>query len=398
MLSIPDKEYEVADIFRYSFAQADERYHFTERQKAVARHIMGCRTAEMGSYVYKCTDCGHEYITNCSCRDRMCPKCQGEAHHEWIEKIEKVVLDCTHLHVVVTFPECLNPIALTNKEHYYSLMFEVVSSVLKTMCGNKRHLGADPGFTAILHTWGQKLTFHPHIHVAITAGGLTDAGEWKDAKRTSKGDVYLLPVKALAATVKKRMLGKLREIHENGHFGFDKIQFEQILDKAESLKWISYCKEPFKGSRGVFAYIGNYTHRSAIANSRILHVDKDNVTFKFRDYADNSRQKEMPLTNEEFIRRFLMHTLAKGFVRIRHYGLYAVPNRKKKLCVAKAKIHAVKKQTTPVKKEEKKTEEVPPVYKCSRCGGAMYRINRTPMTKTELTMHIYLQMMQSLPP
>ena len=397
MLSMIDREYEIADIFYYSFAKADALYHFTKRQKAVAAHIMNCRTAEMGTYVYKC-ECGHEYITHCSCRDRMCPKCQGEAHHEWIEKIEDVVLDCNHLHVVITFPDCLNPIALTNKEHYYSLMFEVVSSVITTMCKNEKHLGAITGFTAILHTWGQQMNYHPHIHLAITAGGLTDDGEWKDAKRTKKGDVYLLPVKALAKAIKSRMLGKLRESYKKGLFVFDDKQFEQLMDKADNLQWICYCKEPFKGSRGVFAYIGNYTHRSAIANSRILHVDEDYVTYRFRDYADNSRQKEQTLTNEEFIRRFLMHTLAKGFVRIRHYGLYAVPNRKTKLAVAKAKINNGRKQKTPVKKEEKNTEEVPPVYKCPRCGGVMYRVNRTPLTKIEYLLHTYLKNISSVPP
>ena len=396
-----ERHAEVSDVFSYSYEEANEKYNFSPRQQIVASHIMNCRTAEMGAYVYQCEECGHEYITYCSCRDRMCPKCQSDAHHKWIEKMMKIVLDCIHLHVVVTVPECLNRIALANKELFYSLLFEVAVSAVLTLCRDRKYLGATPGITAILHTWGQKLTFHPHIHLAVTAGGLTDDGKWKNAKRTKKGDVYLIPVKALARIVKKQMFKKLRESKKKGLLIFDDTEFEKILKEADTKEWISYCKEPFKGSGGVFAYIGNYTHRSAIANSRIRSVSKDKVTFQYRDYADGNKQKLLTLSNIEFIRLVLQHVLAKGFVRIRHYGLYAVPNRKKRLKAAREQLSVEKQQKPPAEKEEvRKTEEeaLPFVYRCPCCGGIMYRRNSSPLTKEALITLMAAKLVEPLPP
>ena len=372
-----ERKFEVSDIFNASFKSANEKYAFNTRLTGVAHHIMRCRTSEMGAFIYKCEDCGTVSISYCSCRDRMCPKCQSQAHNKWINKIEGMVLDCTHLHAVVTVPADLNQIALANKELFYSLLFQTVSEAVLTLCRNPKHLGATPGITAILHTWGQKLDFHPHIHMAITAGGIDDEGNWVDAKKTKNGDVYLFPVKALSAIVKKQLLKKLRRVEKKGLIEFDHKVFKSILRKADSKKWISYVKEPFKGSRGVFAYIGNYTHRSAISNSRIKDVTQTHTTFQYRDYADKNKQKMLTLANEEFIRRFLLHTLKRGFVRIRHYGLYAVPNRKTKLVKARESLSKGKKQATTKKTEDKK--EVNSAPKCPCCGGIMHKEYSTPI-------------------
>ena len=382
--SMQERGPEVADVFSNSFEKVKAEYVTSPRTLTVASHIMGCRTAGMGAFVYECENCGSKLISYCSCRDRMCPKCQSEAHHEWIEKMEKVVLDCVHLHVVITVPACLNPIALANKELFYNVLFEVASMAVLILCGKEKNLGAVPGITAILHTWGQQLSFHPHVHLAVTAGGLTDDGRWVDAKRTKKGDIYLFPVKALAKIVKMLFLKKLKRLKKKGLINFDDDGFWKIIRKANDRKWISYCKEPFKGSRGVFAYIGNYTHRSAISNSRILSVTADEVTFRYRDYRDHNAQKKLTLKNEEFIRRFLMHVLKRGFVRIRHYGLYAVPNRKTKLAEAREKLAEERHQATPVMKNEEVKKEVF-FYRCPCCGGNMYRTTTSPYSGDALS-------------
>ncbi len=317
----------------------------------------------------------------------MCPKCQSHAHQKWINKIEGLVLDCIHLHAVVTVPADLNPIALANKELFYSLLFQTASEAVLTLCENPRHLGATPGITAILHTWGQKLDFHPHIHMAITAGGINDEGEWVDARRTRNEDVYLFPVKALSAIVKKRLLKRLRRAEKKGLIEFDHKEFKSILREADSKQWISYIKEPFKGSSGVFAYIGNYTHRSAISNSRIINVTETHTTFQYRDYADGNKQKMLTISNVEFIRRFLIHTLRRGFVRIRHYGLYSVPNRRTKLVDARKSLAATKEQKTPRKTDNVKEEMF--VLRCPCCGGIMTRCSRIPLSERGIIEYIH---------
>lgn len=387
MTSVIEQGYEVSDIFNASFESACKEYIFTPRQLTVASHIMGCRTSKMGAFIYRCDDCGYESISYCSCRDRMCPKCQSQAHHKWINKIEEIVLNCIHLHAVVTVPADLNPIALANKELFYSLLFQTASDAVLTLCSNPKHLGATPGITAILHTWGQKLDFHPHIHMAITAGGTNDEGKWVDAKRTKNGDVYLFPIKALSAIVKKRFLKKLRKAMKKGLFEFDQKEFTSLLRKADSKNWISYVKEPFKGSRGVFAYIGNYTHRSAISNSRIKLVTESHTTFQYRDYADNNKQKMLTLANKEFIRRFLVHTLKRGFVRIRHYGLYSVSNRRTKLVQARESLNKDTRQRTPEKTDDEK--EVKFVPRCPCCGGIMSRCSITPLSERGIIDYIH---------
>mgnify|MGYP002516110525 FL=1 len=375
--SMQEQKFEVSDVFNTSFEKEYEKYASNIRLLKVAHHIMSCRTKEMGAFVYKCEDCEHESISYCSCRDRMCPKCQSQSHHEWISKIEKVVLDCIHLHAVVTVPSELNPIALANKELFYTLLFQTVSEAVLTLCHNPKHLGATPGMTAILHTWGQKLDFHPHIHMAITAGGVDDENNWVDAKRTKKGDVYLFPVKALSLIVKKRLLKKLRHVEKIGLIEFNHDKFTSLLKEADGKKWISYVKEPFKGSKGVFAYIGNYTHRSAISNSRIKNVTESHTTFQYRDYADKNKQKMLTLANREFIRRFLFHTLKRGFVRIRHYGIYSVPNRRTKLVKARESLNKDSQQRFAEKSDNKKEEKF--VLRCPCCGGIMRKDSVRPI-------------------
>ncbi len=385
MNSIRKKGFEVCDIFNNSFWNAHEKYNFTLRQMEVSTHIMACRTNQMRGFIYYCKKCNRKVISYCSCRDRMCPKCQSESHHNWINKMEKVVLDCVHLHAVVTVPSVLNKIALANKETFYTLMFKTAIEAILTLCKDPKHLGAMPGITAILHTWGQKIDFHPHIHMAVTAGGLNDEGKWVDARRTKKGDVYLFPVKALSSMVKQIFLKKLRLAKKKGRIEFDDEEFTALLKESDKKDWISYVKEPFKGSKGVFAYIGNYTHRSVISNSRLVDVTDTHTTFKYRDYADDNKQKMLTLENEEFIRRFLVHTLKSGFVRIRHYGLYAVPNRKEKLANARRQTSCTEppivEDMKVEKKEEDESKEDTSSLKCPYCGELMRRITKKPLTR-----------------
>lgn len=387
MNSMQERASEVSDVFNASFESAKQKHRFTPRQLAAASHIMGCRTSRMGAFIYRCEDCSNEYISYCSCRDRMCPKCQSQAHHKWINKISGLVLDCNHLHAVVTVPADFNPIALANKELFYSLMFQTASEAVLMLCSNPKHLGAMPGITAILHTWGQKLDFHPHIHMAVTAGGIASDGRWVDAKKTKNGDIYLFPVKALSEIVKKRLLKKLRAAKKKGLLLFDDKDFKDALKKADSKKWISYIKEPFKGSDGVFAYIGNYTHRSAISNSRIKEVTETHTVFQYRDYSDGNKQKLLTLENEEFIRRFLMHALKSGFVRIRHYGLYSVPNRKTRLADARRSLSGDKEQIEHKRTEEDK--EARSVPRCPCCGGIMIRCTSSPLSHMAIIDYIH---------
>jgi len=284
-------------------------------------------------------------------------------------------------------PADLNPIALANKELFYSLLFQTASEAVLMLCSNPKHLGAMPGITAILHTWGQKLDFHPHIHMAVTAGGVAPDGRWVDAKKMKDGEIYLFPVKALSEIVKKRLLKKLRAAKKRGLLSFEAKDFRSLLRKADGKKWISYIKEPFKGSAGVFAYIGNYTHRSAISNSRIRNVTETHTTFQYRDYSDGNRKKILKLENEEFIRRFLMHALKRGFVRIRHYGLYSVPNRKTRLAEARRSLSGDNEQRRHERTDEDK--EARSVPRCPCCGGIMIRCTSSPLSSLAIIDYIH---------
>jgi hypothetical protein len=303
-------------------------------------HLETCRTSALGGHLDSCVDCGHKRPSYNSCRDRHCPKCQGPRRAEWLAGRLKRLVPTQHFHVVFTLPEELRPLALGNKRLLYGLLFQAASQTLKKIAADPKHLGAQLGFTAVLHTWGQKLGAHPHLHCVVTGGGLT-----KDGQRWArKSRAFLLPVPVLAKLFRGKFLDGLQRAWMDGQLRLggstaelaDPHTWAGLRDRLYRNKWMVYAKRPFGGPKQVFAYLGRYTHRVAITNHRIEDISDGTVRFSYRDYADEGRKKTLQLTAEEFLRRFLLHTLPKGFVRIRHYGLYAGSNVETKLATAQA--------------------------------------------------------------
>jgi len=303
------------------------------------RRIATCRTAAIGGHVDACQDCGHARIAYNSCRDRHCPKCQGLERDKWLERRLERLLPVPYYHVVFTLPSELHPLALGNKRLIFGLLFKAAASTLRRIAEDPKHLGAQLGVTAVLHTWGQNLLFHPHLHCVVTGGGLAlDGTRWVPARER-----YLLPVKILGRVFRARFLDALGRAWKAGKLRLgggmvrlaDPARWSALKHKAYAKDWVVYAKPPFGGPERVFRYLGRYTHRVAISNWRITDFDAGRVTFSLKDYADGGRCKSMTLDAVEFLRRFLLHVLPKGLVRIRHYGLNAGCNVERKLAVAR---------------------------------------------------------------
>ncbi len=323
---------EVADILRRYGSDYRQSHSLPLRHLRAMHAVEICRTAALGGHRDKCEDCGHVEISYNSCRNRHCPKCQTLKKEQWIEAREQDLLPIQYFHVVFTIPSELNPVVIMNQKVMYDLLFHSVSETLVELSNNPKHLGARIGFIGILHTWGQNLMDHPHIHCVVTGGGLSSCGDnWVSCR---KG--FFIPVRVMSALFQGKFLDHLRTIFESGdlifpggisHLG-QPHAFEMFRRRLYHKKWIVYCKPPFDGVNGVLQYLGRYTHRIAISNNRIIEAENDNVSFWWRDYADGDKQKVMTLQADEFIRRFLLHVLPNRYVRIRHFGLLA--NRKRK--------------------------------------------------------------------
>src|SRR5215471_3195367 len=318
---------EVADILRTHGEAYTARHPVSALQAAVMRRLVACRTAALGGHVDACGRCGYTRVSYNSCRDRHCPKCQGVKRAQWLQKRLERLLPVEHFHVVFTLPAALNPLALYHPRRLYDLLFQTASQTLLTLAADRKRLGAHIGVTALLHTWGQNLLFHPHLHCVVTGGGLSaDGRRWIAARRG-----YLLPVKVLGRLFRGKFLAGVKEAYQAGQLTFggsvaalaDPQVFRRWLDALYRQDWVVYAKRPFGGAQQVFRYLGRYSHRVAIANSRLLTLQDGQVSFHWKDYADDQRTKLMRLTADEFIRRFLLHVLPKRFVRIRHYGLFA---------------------------------------------------------------------------
>lgn len=365
---------EVADIFRaagpaYRVAHAG---HLSLHQLKIMSAIEQCRTAAMGGHVEACTDCGHWRIAYNSCRNRHCPKCQGAAARTWLAEREADLLPVGYFHVVFTLPAEVGAIAFQNKAAVYDLLFRTAADTMQIIAADPKHLGARIGITAVLHTWGSALTHHPHIHMIVPGGGISqDAERWVSAR-----PAFLLPVRVLGALFRRLFLTRLIALHQAGRLSFygnmaplaERRAFLRHLSPVRKKRWVVYAKPPFAGPEAVLAYLSRYTHRVAISNSRLLRFDEDGVTLRYKDYrrSGTDRQQVMTLSADEFIRRFLLHTLPRGFHRIRHYGLLASGNRKDNLerirqllGVAPPAIDAA-----PVEP----TDDRPP---CPCCGGQM---------------------------
>ena len=323
-----EESVEVSDIFR----KHGQAYRVTHKMLLnhirTMRAIERCRTAELGGHVDECDCCGHIRISYNSCRNRHCPKCQFLKKEKWLEERKEDLLPVPYFHVVFTIPAKLNPLALRNKRVLYNILFRCVSETLFELASDPKHLGVQIGFISILHTWGQNLMDHPHIHCIVTGGGLSrDATRWLSFRKR-----FFIPVKVLSRLFRGKVLFYLKRSWEKGELKFPgaltelQDQSGVLLNALYRMEWVVYSKPPFKDAETLIDYLGRYTHRIAIGNHRILKMEDGQVFFFWRDYADGNKKKIMKLEASEFIRRFLLHVLPEKFVKVRYYGLLA--NRK----------------------------------------------------------------------
>jgi len=372
---------EVADIFRdHGPAWRDtNRGHVSLPQLKVMSAIESCRTAALGGHVARCENrsCGHTVIAYNSRRNRHCPKCQGAAAREWMEERAAELLPVPYFHVVFTLPAAIADIAYQSKAVVYDLLFKASSETMLSIAADPKHLGARIGVTSVLHTWGSAMTHHPHVHMIVPGGGLSmDGQRWIAGKPH-----FFLPVRVLSKLFRRLMLEKLTATHEAGKLAFfgehaslaDRQAFAAFLAPLRKTRWFVYAKRPFAGPKAVLAYLSRYTHRVAISNSRLIWADARSVTFKVKDYRIEGpgRYKTMTLATSEFIRRFLIHVLPKGFHRIRHYGLLASANRAESLARMR-QLLAVAAPATAVE-DPPSSASVEPVLAtpCPCCGGRM---------------------------
>lgn len=325
---------EIQEIIKKYGKEYKEKHKIMPHIAKAMGAIEKCRTAELGGHIEVCDNCGHEKISYNSCRNRHCPKCQSIAREKWIYKREQELLNVKYFHVVFTIPSEIYLIAKQNEVKVYKILFKAVAETLEELAKDKKYLGAEIGFMEVLHTWGQTLVYHPHIHVIVPAGGIDKIGRWKESKKK-----FFIPVKVLSRKFRGKFLYYLKQ-EELEYYGENKYlenreNFDELMANMYRKEWVTYCKKPFKEPKSVIKYLGRYTHRVAISNERILKEEKGEVTFRYRDYKDNKKIKEMTIKAEEFIRRFLLHILPPRFMKIRHYGLLGNRNKKTKLAECK---------------------------------------------------------------
>jgi hypothetical protein len=312
-------QYEVAQVI------GDYGDDFTAKHTPLKQHlsvlnaIQKCRTPTLGGHVDQCDSCSHVRISYNSCRNRHCPKCQGINRERWIAAREGKLLDATYFHVVFTLPQELNVYCLKHPAALYNLLFASSGNTIETFAADPGHLGASPGMISVLHTWGQNLSLHPHVHMIVPGGGFDAAGCWKPSKHNG---TFLFPVKAMSKVFKHKFMEGLLKWIDASNESFDK----EVRKTLYSKEWVVYAKRPFGGPKQVIEYLGRYTHKIAISNHRIKNIENGKVTFSYKDYADHSLQKEMVLDATEFLRRFCLHILPKGFRKMRHYGFLSNRN------------------------------------------------------------------------
>ena len=374
---------EVADIFRahgpaWRHAQAG---HLSLGQLKVMSAIERCRSAALGGHVLQCQACEHTQIAYNSCRNRHCPKCQASAARRWLEARQADLLPVDYYHLVFTLPAPISDIAYYNKTVVYGILFKAAAETLTTIAADPKHLGARLGVTLVLHTWGSAMTHHPHVHGIVPGGGLSLNGERWVACRPG----FFLPVRVLSRLFRRLFLEKLGDAHRTGKLQFfgehawlaDPKDFADWLKPLRQCEWVVYAKRPFAGPAAVLAYLSRYTHRVAIANSRLIAMDEQGVTFKWKDYRakERYRHKTMTLAPDEFIRRFLLHVLPSGFHRIRHYGLIANTTRKdnltraRELLINEKTIESMNAETDAVDAAD--GGDASATYVCPDCGAAM---------------------------
>jgi len=324
---------EVADVVR-RFGPVFREKHRGKLNRAQLRTlgaIESCRTAALGGHVYECAHCGARKIVYNSCRNRHCPKCQSLEKERWLQQRCAELLPIPYFHVVFTVPEELNPLAVSHPRLLYGLLFRCASETLLEIAADPEHLGARIGVLAVLHTWSQKLTLHPHVHCIATGGGLSIDGDWWVGSRPD----FFLPVRVLKKLFRGKLLAAIQAAAESGELPSSHVpDLKGLYRKA----WVVYCKPPFGSPRQVLAYLARYTHRVAISNPRLVRLEGEEVTFTWKDYAQGQRIREMTISGEEFLRRFLLHVLPDRFVRIRYYGLLANRHREEVLALCREVI------------------------------------------------------------
>jgi hypothetical protein len=323
-------QFEVADVLR-KIGDKIENYGLNTWQLHTLSAIKKCRTAQLGGHIDACDDCGNLTISYNSCRNRHCPKCQGQNREDWIQARSTELLPVPYFHVVFTLPDSINSLAMHQPKMVYDALFEATWETLQTF-GQAKEM--QMGMIAVLHTWGQQLSLHPHLHCIVPGGGMDKEGQWKNIRVDGK---FLFPVKALSKVFRAKYCKKLKVKNPIG--------YEQIRQELWRKPWVVFAKKPFGNSKSVVEYLGRYTHKIALSNNRIKNIDAQNVTFDYKDYRQNGVKKQMTLTHKEFIRRFSMHILPKRFVKIRHYGLLSSTWKRQKL------------RETPSKSTGKKREE-----------------------------------------
>ena len=341
---------ELADVFRMHGDAYCKANRLTPEQYKVMHAIINCRTSALGGHIDECKQCGFRQNSYNSCRNRHCPKCESFKAANWLEARKAELLPVSYFHVVFTLPHELNNLVLYNKRTLYHLLFESAWQVFKTLVKDPKRLNGEMGMLAILHTWGQNLSQHNHVHCIIPGGALTFNGKWKHAKK------YLFPVKVLSKLFRGIFVSQLRRLYEQKALKLpeqltEKLsqnQFDRLLDTLMEKDWVVYAKPPFGSPEKLLSYLGRYTHKMVISNHRILACDEKSVTFKWRDYADGNKVKIMRLKPEEFIRRILSHVVPKGFMRIRSFGFLANAVKAKKIKVIQRQL-----KYQPPKKAEK---------------------------------------------
>jgi hypothetical protein len=369
---------EVADVFRAHQAQFLQRwdYALSDQQRKVLRDIGLCRTAALGTHLERCDRCSYETVAYDSCRNRHCPKCQSSARDRWLLKQAASLLPVPYVHAVFTVPEQLAPLGLRNQKIFYSMLFRAASETLLEIAADPRHLGARIGILAVLHSWSQNIQFHPHLHCLVPAGGLApDNSRWITTKRHG----FFLPVRVLSRIFRGKLLSFLKRSYRRGELCFagklaalsSPRTFYSLLGSLRRKEWVVYSKPPFGGPEQVLKYLARYTHRVAISNGRLLNLENGRVHFRWRDSRHNNRSGVMRLDAVEFIRRFLLHVLPTGFVKIRHFGLLANRNRRRALELCRAHLRSTTADLATLLNEQQRSALN---RSCPKCGSGTLHV------------------------
>ena len=382
-------DYPVRSAFQNFFPSYAEKHVVSPEQSKAAACISNCKTGRLGYAVSECPECGFRKIHSCSCNNRDCPCCQAPLEKKWVmERNAELISGIAYYHVVFTLPHELNPLILGNQKLLYDLLFSAASDSLIVLCRDRKYMGATPGIVSVLHTWGQKLNFHPHLHVCLSGGGLTSDGRFIETRH--KG--FIIPKPVLGKVFRGKFLDGLKALHDAGKLSFPgdasplkhSQQWKELLDHLYGTDWIPFLKETFNGNGNAVEYLARYAYRTAISNSRIEDVSDENVSIRYSDYADHNEKKTLVLSGEEFIRRFLMHILPKGFHRVRFAGFLA-NCRKTELLTHIGNLRRTPYMGNPVR-GKRMSEILMMIYgidicSCPECHGKMisYRCSHPPL-------------------